>query len=106
MMHVIIGLFFIALGIWGVFDEWYYVVDFLKGSGSLFLILAGALAIFAGAVGPIGKLEQGGLAAPDADPLDEELDGNDGDEEQGSDEDGDDREQAESAPEDANTDDD
>jgi hypothetical protein len=88
MMHVIIGLFFIALGVWGVFDEWYYVVDFLKGSGSLFLIVAGMLAIFAGAVGPLGKREEDDLAEPSAD------------------EDGDDREQTEPAPEDASTDDD
>ena len=53
MMHIIIGLFFIALGIWGVFDEWYYVVDFVKGGGSVFLVLAGLVGILAGLVGPI-----------------------------------------------------
>ena len=55
MMHIIIGLFFIALGIWGVFDEWYYVVDFVKGSGSVFLVLAGLVGILAGLVGPIRR---------------------------------------------------
>jgi len=60
MMHIIIGLFFIALGVWGVFDEWYYVVDFIKGSGSVLLILVGAIAIFAGAAGPLRKPEENG----------------------------------------------
>ena len=53
MMHIIVGLFFIALGIWGVFDEWYYVVDFLKGSSSVLLTLVGFIGILAGVVGPI-----------------------------------------------------
>jgi len=48
MMHIIIGLFFIALGIWGVFDEWYYVVDCVKGSSAVFLLLIGHIAILAG----------------------------------------------------------
>ena len=51
MMHIIVGLFFIALGIWGVFDEWYYVVDFLKGSFSVLLVAVGLVGIMAGAVG-------------------------------------------------------
>lgn len=55
MMHIIIGLFFIALGIWGVFDEWYYVVDFVKGSSSVLLVLIGIFGILAGLVGPIKK---------------------------------------------------
>lgn len=58
MLHVFIGLFFIALGIWGIFDEWFYVIDFLKGSGSVFLILAGLLAIFAGTVGSLKKQDE------------------------------------------------
>ncbi len=48
MRHVIVGLFFIALGIWGVFDEWYYVVNCVKGGASVFLVLAGALALLTG----------------------------------------------------------
>jgi hypothetical protein len=31
MLHIILGLFFIALGIWGLFDEYYYVADSFKG---------------------------------------------------------------------------
>ncbi len=50
MMHVVAGLFSIALGIWGVFDEWYYVVNFLKGAGSLLLTVAGILSMLAGSV--------------------------------------------------------
>ncbi len=60
MMHIIIGLFAIALGIWGVFDEWYYVVDAVKGGSSLLLILVGMVGILAG-VAPQGLLpEQAG----------------------------------------------
>ncbi len=51
MMHIILGLFFVALGIWGIFDEWYYVLDCLKGGGSLLLTLGGLVAMLAGAVG-------------------------------------------------------
>jgi len=55
MMHIIIGLFFISLGIWGVFDEWYYVVDFLKGFFSIFLVIIGLIGILAGIVGSKGR---------------------------------------------------
>ncbi len=48
MMHVILGLFFIALGVWGVFDEWYYVLDYLKASSSILLIVVGLIALVAG----------------------------------------------------------
>ena len=51
MMHIILGLFFVALGIWGIFDEWYYVLDCLKGSGALLLLLGGLLAMIAGCFG-------------------------------------------------------
>ncbi|HEY3359026.1 MAG TPA: hypothetical protein VGQ83_37595 [Polyangia bacterium] len=51
MMHIILGLFFVALGIWGIFDEWYYVLDCLKGGGSLVLAVGGLLAIVAGTLG-------------------------------------------------------
>jgi hypothetical protein len=55
MMHIIIGLFFISLGIWGVFDEWYYVVDFVKGFSTVTLIIGGIIGIFAGIIGPLRK---------------------------------------------------
>ncbi len=57
-MHIIVGLFFIALGIWGVFDEWYYVVDFVKGGSSVLLVVVGIFGILAGAAGPQKKLGQ------------------------------------------------
>jgi uncharacterized membrane protein len=59
MMHVVVGLFCVALGIWGIFDEWYYVLDFLKGAGSLLLVVGGLLAMVAGTLGRAA-------AAPDA----------------------------------------
>lgn len=50
MTHIIFGLFFIALGIWGLFDEYYYVADFFKGGGPLLLVFLGMLATLAGFV--------------------------------------------------------
>ena len=47
----------IALGVWGLFEEYYFVVDFLKGFGPIFLIAGGLLAALAGCVPP--KSEEG-----------------------------------------------
>jgi hypothetical protein len=57
MMHIISGLFFIALGIWGLFDEYYYVEDFFKGGVPLLLVLLGLLATLAGFIPPKRKEE-------------------------------------------------
>ena len=48
MISIVLGLFFIALGIWGVFDEYYYVADFLKGGIPVVLMLCGLIAVLAG----------------------------------------------------------
>ena len=45
MGQIIIGLFLAALGIWGLFDEWYYVLDFLKGMAPLVMIVVGMLSL-------------------------------------------------------------
>jgi hypothetical protein len=58
MMHIVVGLFFIALGTWGVFDEWYYVVDCVKGGTTVFLLAVGHIAILAGVVRPKEKAEE------------------------------------------------
>lgn len=52
MIHIIFGLFFISLGIWGIFDEWYYVVDFIKGFSAVVLLIGGLLAILFGVLNP------------------------------------------------------
>jgi len=65
MMRIIVGLFCLALGIWGVFDEWYYVVDVVKGASALLLILAGLIATFAGTAAPRRSLER---SAPSSSP--------------------------------------
>lgn len=52
MVNIILGLFFIALGIWGLFDEYYYVADFLKGSFPILLMLSGLVATLAGFMPP------------------------------------------------------
>ena len=48
MVEIVLGLFLIALGIWGVYDEYYYVADFVKGGLPVVLILVGLLATLAG----------------------------------------------------------
>lgn len=57
MLHIILGLFFIALGIWGLFDEYYYVADFIKGGISFLLMSSGLVATLAGFVTPREKEE-------------------------------------------------
>ena len=52
MVHIFVGLFFIALGVWGLFDEYYYVVDFAKGGIPVFLIFVGLVATLAGFIPP------------------------------------------------------
>ncbi len=76
MMHVIVGLMMIALGVWGVMDEWYYALDCLKAIGALGLTLGGFLALLGGV---FGRPRTHGT--PDADPAqiaeereDDELD--------------------------------
>lgn len=48
MMGVVLGLVFIALGVWGLYDEYYYVADFFKGGLPLVLMAFGLLATLAG----------------------------------------------------------
>jgi hypothetical protein len=55
MLNIILGLFAIALGIWGLFDEYYYIADFIKGGLPIFLMLSGLIAILAGVIPPTEK---------------------------------------------------
>jgi len=55
MVHIIVGLFLIALGIWGLYDEFYYVADIIKGGFPLFLIFGGLVATLAGFIPPKTK---------------------------------------------------
>ena len=57
MLNIILGLFFIALGIWGLFDDYYYVADFVKGGLPILLILSGLIATLAGFIPPKEKEE-------------------------------------------------
>lgn|GEM_PF-1107926 len=52
MGHITFGLLCIALGLWGMYDVYYYVLDFLKGAGPVFLMACGVLATLAGCVAP------------------------------------------------------
>lgn len=54
MISIVAGLFFIAIGIWGIFDEYYYVSDFLKGCIPVTLMACGLVAVLAGCM-PIKK---------------------------------------------------
>jgi hypothetical protein len=72
MMHVIVGLMMIALGVWGVMDEWYYALDSLKAIGALGLTIGGFLALLGGV---FGQPRPAGAADPDpARPTDEGAD--------------------------------
>ncbi len=51
MAHIVGGLLLLALGIWGLYDEYYYVVDFLKGGIPIALMLGGLLATLAACAG-------------------------------------------------------
>ncbi len=55
MLSIILGLFSIALGIWGLFGEYYYVSDFIKGGLPIFLMLSGLIATLAGVIPPMTK---------------------------------------------------
>ena len=60
MLNIILGLFAIALGIWGLFDEYYYVADLIKGGLPIFLMLSGLIATLAGIIPPTQKEESDG----------------------------------------------
>ncbi len=57
MLHIIFGLLFVALGIWGVFDEYYYIADIIKGGLPICMILLGLVATLAGFIPPSVKEE-------------------------------------------------
>ena len=57
MLNIILGLFFIALGIWGLFDEYYYVADFFKGGLPIMLMVSGLVAALAGFI-PLKEKEE------------------------------------------------
>ena len=60
MVNIVLGLFFIARGIWGLFDNYYYVADFIKGGLSILLMLSGLVAMLAGFIPPTKKEESDG----------------------------------------------
>ncbi|MBF0314621.1 MAG: hypothetical protein HQK50_09710 [Oligoflexia bacterium] len=45
MMQVILGLFLLAFGLWGLFDSWNYVLDFFSGVMPLAMMGIGAFSI-------------------------------------------------------------
>ncbi|MEI8346925.1 MAG: hypothetical protein WCG27_05630 [Pseudomonadota bacterium] len=46
MPHIVFGLIFIGLGLWGLFDQWYYIIDLLKGALPVAMTLFGIFAIW------------------------------------------------------------
>ncbi|MCG8634122.1 MAG: hypothetical protein MI863_09860 [Desulfobacterales bacterium] len=52
MISIVLGLFFIALGLWGIFDEFYYVADLFKGAVPVALMFCGTVAVAAGWIPP------------------------------------------------------
>lgn len=57
MLEIVLGFFLVALGVWGMYDEYYFVADFMKGGIPLFLMLFGLLATLAGIM-PLQKEEE------------------------------------------------
>lgn len=49
-MEIVLGLLFIALGVWGIYDEYFYVADFVKGGLPIGLMAFGLLATLAGVI--------------------------------------------------------
>lgn len=47
-VHLFIGVFALFNGIYGIYDEYYNVIDFLKGAGPLIFIFIGIVALVAG----------------------------------------------------------
>ncbi|MEI8346926.1 MAG: hypothetical protein WCG27_05635 [Pseudomonadota bacterium] len=47
-IHVGIGVFFLVNGIYGVYDEYISVIDFLKGASPLIFLAIGGVALVAG----------------------------------------------------------
>jgi hypothetical protein len=46
--HLILGIFALTVGIYGVYDEYFNVIDFLKGASPLIFIAIGIVAVVAG----------------------------------------------------------
>ena len=59
MVQVIVGLFLVAFGIWGLFDDWYYVVDFISGFAPVFMVLLGVCSLALVFLGPKILKEEG-----------------------------------------------
>ncbi|MBF0481775.1 MAG: hypothetical protein HQK81_13555 [Desulfovibrionaceae bacterium] len=51
MAHIVVGLLLLALGVWGLYDQYYYVVDLIKGAGPIVLMVGGLIASLAGCAG-------------------------------------------------------
>ncbi|WP_043601177.1 magnetosome protein MamI [Solidesulfovibrio magneticus] len=50
MTPIVLGLLCIALGLWGIYDMYYYVMDVVKGGLPLLCMIGGLLAALAGCV--------------------------------------------------------
>jgi len=48
MLSIVFGLIAICLGIWGLINYWWYIVDFLIAFLPLILIFSGGVAVLAG----------------------------------------------------------
>jgi hypothetical protein len=48
MFSIVLGLIAVCLGIWGLVNYWWYIIDFLAAILPLLLIFGGCVAIMAG----------------------------------------------------------
>lgn len=46
MVHISVGLALIGLGLWGVFDNWYYLMDLSKGAIPVVMIVLGLASLW------------------------------------------------------------
>ena len=47
-VHIVFGLVLLALAVYGFYDNYYAVMDFIKGSTPIILIGVGTIAVFSG----------------------------------------------------------
>ncbi|MBF0360267.1 MAG: hypothetical protein HQK49_04610 [Oligoflexia bacterium] len=52
MIQVVLGIFLIAFGLWGLFDSWNYVLDFFNGFLPIIMTIVGIFSIALYVVGP------------------------------------------------------
>ncbi len=53
--HFVVGILALAVGIYGFYDEYFNVIDFIKGSTPIIFIVCGVIALVAGVSKKLGE---------------------------------------------------